>query len=136
MFPAAQIPEVKMSTVLAIKKELWHQPVFDHVRCAPLAGNHRIVSEVPPKIVSQKLWSTINFPLTQHLERIMIQKKHATRSFAFGISQTANIDSFRTTMNRVQPGITSPVKDFFGLNYLHDLRLPGIGLGIKDVDTR
>src|SRR5215510_12907493 len=123
-------------TVFATEKEVWHQTVFNHVWCAPLAGDHRVVSKVPPKVVGEILWPTFHFPLTQHIESEMVKKENSTWTFAFRISQTTHIDSFRPAMNCVKPRIAGSFKDFFGFNNLYDLRLSGIGFGIKDVDSR
>ena len=84
MTPPAQIPEVDMSTVLAVEKQVRDQPIFNHVRSAPLTGNHGIVSKMPPKIISQILWSAFHFPLTEHVEGVVIEQKDAARSLTFG----------------------------------------------------
>src|SRR5262245_10232104 len=123
-------------TVFAVEQKLWDQTVFNHVRCAPLTGDHRVVAKVPPKIVSKILWSTLNLPAAEHIEGGMVQQEDSTRTFAFGISQTTYINPFRPAMNRVESGITGLFKDFVGFNDLTDLRFSWIGFGIKDVNSR
>jgi hypothetical protein len=39
-------------------------------------------------------------------------------------------------MNRMGRGVARLLDELFGLDYLHDLRLSGVGLGVQDVDPR
>src|SRR5262245_4493361 len=79
MFPPAQIPEMKMPAVLATQKHLRDQPVFYHVRCAPLTRDHRIVAKMPPEVIGQILRSAIHFPLAKHVEGLTIEQEDSSR---------------------------------------------------------
>ena len=46
-----------------VRTEL-HAAVFHHIGRPPFRGHHRVMSQVPPKIVSQLLRAAILFPLT------------------------------------------------------------------------
>jgi hypothetical protein len=51
-------------------------------------------------------------------------------------AQSANLNSFRTTMHSVQPRVSGASEHFFGLNNLSDLELCRIWLSIYDLNAR
>src|SRR6516225_10164198 len=62
MTALVQVPDVNLITILATQQQLRVDAVFYHVRRAPFGRNHRVVSQVPPEVVSQLLWATMLFP--------------------------------------------------------------------------
>ncbi len=100
-----QIPDMDPMAVFTIEQQFRVQAVLDHVRRAPLAGDHRVMAEVPPEIIGQILRSTIYLPLAKYIEGRVVQQEDAARSFAFGRSQSANVYTLWTAVDCVQPGI-------------------------------
>ena len=109
--------------------------VLDHVRGAPLAAEQRVEPEVPPKIVMQKLIAAVDFPLTKDIERLAIEHKNAAWPVAVGISERANVNRFRTAVNRVRTRIVGARENFLRLDDFDDLWFPRVGLRIDDVNT-
>ena len=70
--------------IFTIEQQLRDQPVLDHVRRAPLTGDHRVMAEVPPEIIGQILRSTIHLPLAKYIEGRVVQQEDAARSFTVG----------------------------------------------------
>src|SRR6266700_2228069 len=133
---ATQIPDMHLMTIFAAKKQIWLNSIFNHVRRAPFAANQRVKSQVPPKIVMQKLRPAVHFPLPENLERFAIEHENAAGAVAIGCSKRADVNAFRPAMNCVWTRIIGARKNFFWLDYLNDLRFSRIGLGIDNVNTR
>src|SRR5262249_28282696 len=102
MFAAAQIPKMQTMSVLAGQQEFRVQPVLDHVWRSPFARYHRIVAQMPPEVVCKVLWSSIHFPLAEHVEREVIEEKDTTRTFSVCSPKSADVYAFGTAMNRVK----------------------------------
>ena len=71
--PLAQVPEVQAVAVLAVEQQLGLHPGLDHVRRAPLAGDHRVVAEVPPEVVVQVLLAAVDLPAAEHVEGVVVE---------------------------------------------------------------
>ncbi len=70
-----QIPEVQSPAVLGAEQHFGDQPVLDCVGRAPLAGDQRIVAEVPPGIIGEILRPAIHLPLPEHVEALVIHQE-------------------------------------------------------------
>src|SRR6186997_1895335 len=119
MATTAKVPDVHLMPVFTGKQKVGLESAFDHVWRAPLAGQQRVESQMPPKIIMQELWASIHLPLTQDLERLTIQHENAPWAIAIGRSNRANVNTFRSTVNRVWTRIISARKNFLGLDHLH-----------------
>src|SRR6478672_13447731 len=78
-----QVPDMERMSILAAEQQLGIHPVFHHLRRAPFAGDHGVMSQVPPEIVGQVLRSTISLPSSLDLKRFRIKNKDSSWSFAF-----------------------------------------------------
>src|ERR1700686_2286307 len=78
--PLAQIPNMQRVTIAALQQNFGVHSLFDHVRRAPLAADERVISQVPPEVVTEILRSAIDFPLSQYVEALRIEDKNAARS--------------------------------------------------------
>src|SRR5262245_48824013 len=136
MTAAAQIPDMHFMPVFAGQQQIGLHAVFNHVRRAPFAAKQRVKAEMPPEIVTNKLWAPIHLPLTPNAERFTIEHENAARPIAVGRTQRANVNTFRSTVNRVRTGIIGSRKDFFGLNHFDNLRFLRVRLRIYDVNPR
>src|ERR1700733_7884199 len=105
MAPLSEIPDVQTMPVFSGEQQFGIPPVFDHVRCAPLAGDGDVMAQVPRKIVAKVLRSPINFPATERLEIVVIQGEDAARTIAAGRAQCAQVDAIGSTVNRVRAAV-------------------------------
>ena len=136
MATPTQIPNVHLMTVFAAQEQIGLQSVFDHVRGAPFAGQQRVETEMPPEIVLEKLWTPVHLPLTQNVERFAIEHENAARAVAIGRSERANVNAFRSTVNRVWTRIIRARKNFFWLDHFGDLRFSRVGLSVDNMNAR
>jgi hypothetical protein len=81
----AQIPHVQPVAVAASHKYLGIQSPLDHVGCAPLAGDHGVVAQVPPEVVSEVLRTALDLPASQRLEGIVVHDEDAARSLVVAL---------------------------------------------------
>src|SRR5438034_273516 len=133
---STQIPDMHLMSIFAAEEEVRLQSVFDHVRRAPFATQQRIETQMPPEIVMQKLWASIHLPLTQDFERLTIEHENTAGTVAIGGSEGANVNAFRSAVNRMRTRIVSVSKNFFRLDHLDDLWFSRIGLDVDDVNAR
>ena len=83
MSALAQVPDVERVAVLAAQQQLRVDAVLHHVRRAPLAGDHRVVAEVPPEVVGQLLLRPRSCShAAPHLERLVIEHEDAAGAVA------------------------------------------------------
>src|SRR5262249_38276594 len=90
---------------------------------------------MPPEIISEVLRPAVHFPLTEHFEGEVVEQKDAAGSFAIGRPERADIDAFRSAVNRVKPGVASATEDFVRFDHLDDFRIERIRLGVHYVDA-
>src|SRR4030095_1192751 len=134
--PFSQIPKMELAAVLAAEKQFRVQSLFEHVRRAPLAGHHCGVAKVPPEIVSQVLGAAFHLPLTENIEREVIEQEDASRPVAVSRSESADVDALGPTVDCVKSRVVYASEDFFRFNDPHDLRLARIGVGVAGVQER
>jgi hypothetical protein len=91
---------------------------------------------VPPEIVRKSLRATIQLPLPEDVEALVIHHEKSARTIAVRSSQRAHQDSVGTAMNRVRGRISRARGQSLRLNHLDDLRVVRIHLGIDDMDAR
>src|SRR5947209_16340187 len=87
----------------------------------------------------QVLRTAINFPAPKNLERLAIHDEDAWRAggaVLAAAAERADIDAFRSAMNRVRPRIAGLLEHLLGLDDLVDLGLRRIGLGVDDINAR
>src|SRR5262249_25057886 len=131
-----QIPDMNAAPIFATEENLRFQPFLKHVGSPPFAGDHRVVTEMPPEVIGQVLWSPVHFPLSKRLEGFTIDQEDASWPASLWRPQSADIDAFRPTMNGMGPGVAGAFHDFFRLDDLDDFGFAGIRFGIEDVNTR
>ncbi len=122
--------------VLASQEQLRVHAALHHIRRAPLACDHRVVTEVPPEVVRQLLRSTILLPRSFDLECFGVEDEDAAGAVAVGVAQRVDVDAIRPAVRGVRAAIAGLANDFLGFDHLDEARLPRVGRGIKDVDSR
>src|SRR4051794_34324229 len=98
---------MQLMTVAAGEQNLGVYSVAHHVWCAPLAGEERVESEVPPEIVRELLGPTIELPLPEDVEALVIHDEDATGTVAAGSAERAHQDSVGTAMDGVRRCVSS-----------------------------
>ena len=66
--------------VLAAEQQFGDDAVLDHRRGAPLAGDQRVLGEVPPGVVGQVLRAAVGLPGPHHVERVVVEQRDAARA--------------------------------------------------------
>ena len=136
MAAATEVPSMDLMSILATEEHVRLHSIFDHVRCAPFATQQGIEPQMPPKIVVQKLRAAVHLPLAQDIECFAIEHENTPWAVTIGCSKCADVNAFRSTVNRVRTRIISTCKNFFRFDYFDDLRFSRIGLRVDNVNAR
>ncbi len=132
-----QVPEVQGVAVLVVQQLFRNDPVLDHGGSAPLAGDQGVLVEVPPGVVGQVLRPPIGFPGAHHVERVVVEHGDSPRAIvATGGSEARQVNPVRPAVQGMRPGVAGFRREFFGRHGSHQFRLPGVGMGVVDVDVR
>src|SRR5215212_1399795 len=129
MTPTAQVPDVQPVTVAALHEYLGVEPAFDHVRRAPLAGDHGVVAQVPPEVVGEVLWAAIYFPAPQGLKALVVHDEDTAWALPIWCAKRAHINSLRAAVGGVGAAVARALVQLIGFDHLDDARLPRVGLG-------
>src|ERR1700686_3149851 len=135
MPPLAQIPNMQRVAVAALQQNFGVHSLFNHARGAPLAADERVESQMPPEVVTEILWSAIDFPLPQYVEAVRIEDENAAGPVPVWCPKRAYEDAVRATVHCVWTAVSGARRDGFGLNHLYDLWFSRIGLGINNVNA-
>src|SRR5258705_13419191 len=100
MTPLGKIKDVQLMAVAASQQNLRIHSLAHHVGSSPFAADDGVVSQVPPEIICKFLRTTIQFPLPENLEALVIHHENSTRTVAARSPQCAHQDSVGTAMNR------------------------------------
>src|SRR5439155_15803488 len=131
-----EIPEMQAPAVFAAEQNLGNETVFERVGRAPLAGDHRVVAEMPPGIIAELLRSAVDLPAAERLETLLIHDEDAAGRLAIFVAQRSDIDPTRPAVDRVRAGIAGLVGKLCRLDHLDDLGRARIWFGIENVDAR
>src|SRR6266446_8668360 len=101
MTPLAQIPNMHLMTVSALQEFFGHNAVLDLVGRAPFAGQQGVLSDMPPKVITQILRAAVHLPFSQNLKGEVIYKENASRSIPVRSAQRADINPLRSAMDRM-----------------------------------
>src|SRR5437899_749024 len=129
-----QVPDVQLMTVTALQQDVRVDAVLDHLRRAPLAGDHRVVAEVPPEVVGEILRAAVELPATPNLEGVVVDDEDATWAVTGGGAEGADVNPIRAAVTGMRAAVAGAVCDFLRLDRLDDPWRAQIGLGIDDVD--
>ena len=105
---------------------------------APLAGDQRVLGEVPPGVVGEVLRAAVGLPGPQHVERVVVEQRDAARSVvAVRAAQAGQEDrrpgrSAGCAAGSSRPCSASSVR----LDRLGSVGLRRVGLGVVDVHVR
>src|SRR5262249_29658924 len=116
MLAPGQIPEMQPATVLAAEQNLGNEAVLERVGRAPFAGDHRVVPQVPPGVVSELLRSPLDLPAAERLEAFVIHHEDAAGSLPFAVAERRDVDASGTTMRGVRARVAGLLGDFSRLD--------------------
>src|SRR5690606_6996035 len=122
--------------VLAAQQQLRVHAVLDHVRRAPLAGDHRVVAQVPPEVVRELLRAPLLLPAPLHLERLVVQHEDAARAVAVRRAQRVHVDAVRPAVHRVRRRVARLLHHLLALDHLHQPRAARVRARVDDEDVR
>ena len=122
--------------VLAAEEQLGVDPVLDHRRRAPLAGDQRVLIEVPPGVVGQVLRSAVGLPGAQHVEGVVVEQGDAARALV-GVpgAEAGHEDPVRAAVQGVRAGIARRLGQLGRADRPDQLGLPRVRVGVVDVDV-
>src|SRR3712207_2478474 len=133
MTPTAQIPDVQLVTISALQEYLGVEPAFDHVRRAPLAGDHGVVAKVPPEVVGEVLRTALDLPAPKGLKALVIHHEDTARAIPVGGTESTSVDALRAAVYGVGAAVARAAVQLVGSDHLDDARLSRVGLGVDDV---
>src|SRR5947209_17051917 len=136
MTPLEQIPDVHRVAIPAVQQNLRMQAGFHHVEPSPFAADDRVESQVPPEIVCELLRSSVQLPLSEDLEALVIHYENSAGAVAVRSSQRADQDAIGAAMNGVRRSVSSSRGQSLRLDHLDNFRVVRIRLGIDDMNTR
>ena len=126
--PLLEVPHVQLVAVLVAEQQLADEPVLDHLRRAPLAREHRVVSEVPPEVVGQLLRAAVVLPGALDREVVVVEQEDAAGAVALGVAERGHVDPVGAAVDRVRAAVAGLARDLVGLDDLHDLGRAGSSL--------
>src|SRR6185436_21139874 len=66
----------------------------------------------------------------------LVHQENAARPLALAIAERGDINAFGAAVDSVRPAVAGSLGHGLWLDHLDELRLPGVGLGVEDVDAR
>ena len=102
--PVGEVPEVQGVAVLAAQQQLRDEPVLDHRRAAPLAGDQHVLVEVPPGVVVEVLRAAVGLPGAQHVEGGVVEQRDPARAVVVALAAR------RGRSGRPRPGRSAGVR--------------------------
>src|SRR5580704_8107352 len=123
----AQIPHMQRMPVAALQENVRVDAVFHHARSSPLAGDHGVVTQVPPEVVRQILRATIDFPFSQNLKAVRIHDKNSARALTGSGAKRAAKNSLGTAMHGVRAAVAGAFGEDIRFNHLDDFRTARVG---------
>src|SRR5262249_42653750 len=103
---------------------------------APLAGDHRVLGQVPPEVVGQILVATVGLPGAFDVERVVVNDEHAARTVAVRRAERARVDAVWSAVDGVRTAIAGLARQLVGLDHLDQPWLAWIRLRVQHVDAR
>src|SRR5262249_3190554 len=116
----AQIPEVKLVSILAGQQQFRIHAVLDHIGRAPFARYGSVVAEMPCEVVSEILRTSFDLPSSERLERVMIEREDAAGAFSVRSAESADVDAIGAAVQSVRAAVSGAIGDFFRLNDFDD----------------
>src|SRR5262245_66086358 len=100
-----EIPEMQAPAVFAAEQNFRNEAVLEGVGRAPFAGNHGVVAEMPPRVITELLRSAVDLPTAKGLETLVIQHEAAPGRLAILVSEGRDIDAPGPAVDGVRAGI-------------------------------
>src|SRR5437667_9417018 len=97
-----QIPEMQLAAIAAVEQDFRHQAVLESIGRPPLAGDERVLAQMPPAIVRELLRAPVQLPPAKDLEAFMIDEEDSARRLALAIGKRHDIDALRPAMDGVR----------------------------------
>jgi hypothetical protein len=134
--PPLHVPDVQPVAVLVAEQELRVHARLDHVRRAPLAGDHAVVAEVPPEVVGELLRAAVALPCALDLERVVVEDEDAAGTVAIRVAEGVHVDAVRAAVHGVRAAVAGLLRDLLGLDRPDDSRLERVALRVQHIHAR
>src|SRR5262249_37297146 len=94
-----EIPEMQAPAVFAPEQNFRNEAVLEGVGRAPFAGNHGVVAEVPPRVITELLRSTVDLPAAKGFETLVVHDEDAAGRLAVLVSERCDVDAPRSAVD-------------------------------------
>src|SRR5262249_57516079 len=94
-----EIPEMQAPAVFAPEQNFRNEAVLEGVGRAPFAGNHGVVAEVPPRVITELLRSTVDLPAAKGFETLVVHDEDAAGRLAVLVSERSDVDAPRSPVH-------------------------------------
>jgi hypothetical protein len=91
------------------------------------------VVDVPPHVVGQVLVAAVGLPLADHLERVVVEQRHAAGALLAVAAEAGHEQPAGPAVHGVRPGVAGPLAELVGLEHLDDLRGRRVVLDVQHV---
>src|SRR3989442_14516657 len=103
-------------TVTALQQDVRVDAILDHLRRAPLAGDHRVVAEMPPEVVGEVLRAAVQLPATADFEGVVVDDEDAARAVPGGGAEGADVNPIGTAVASMRAAVAGAVRHFLRLD--------------------
>src|SRR5262245_34178402 len=93
MLALVQVPEMQFAAVSAVQKDFRHQPVLESIGRTPLAGDERVLAQMPPGIVRQQLRPPVELPLPADIKGFVVHEEDSPRRLAAAIGEAGDVNA-------------------------------------------
>src|SRR5262245_19123739 len=131
-----EVPEMQAPAVFAAEQNFRNETVLERIGCAPFAGDHRVIAEMPPCVVAELLRSALDLPTAERLERLLIHDEDAAGCLAVLVSERGDVDAPGSAMDGVRARVSGLLSKLFRLDGLDDFGRARIGPGTANVVSR
>src|SRR5574339_776011 len=93
-------------TVLACQEILGYHAVLELVRLTPLAGDQRVLRDVPPEVIGELLVAAVELPGADHVEVEVVEHENATRpAIPVRRADGIHVNSIGSAVDGVRPAV-------------------------------
>src|SRR5260370_7447285 len=104
-----QIPAGGFVAGAATQQNFRIYPVLHHAGRSPFAGDDGVESQVPPEVIGKFLRATIQLPLPEDIEALLIHHADSAGTAAVRSPQRPANHSLRTAINRFRGSLSAPL---------------------------
>src|SRR5258708_6170956 len=104
-----EIPEMQLATVFRTEQDLGDEAILERVRRAPLAGDERVISEMPPGVIGEALRPAVDLPAAEDVEGLVVHQEDSAGLLAIGVAEGGDVDPLRAAMHGMRTRVPGPL---------------------------